>query len=50
MDNPQPNTCVQCDGELATYAVISNIVLPYCPNPACPNYGLVTVGKGGVES
>lgn len=53
--NPQPDTCVQCGGVLLLYEephpeLLQSIDLPYCPNPACPNYGLVTVGRSGVDN
>lgn len=52
---PQPDTCVQCGCELKYWnfdvnMLMDGIDLPVCPNPACPNYGLVTVGRSGVDN
>jgi hypothetical protein len=55
MDKHQPDTCVQCGEELALASLpelqtLEIVVLYYCPNPACPNYGLVAVGRNGVDN
>jgi hypothetical protein len=55
MTDVHPDTCVQCGCELKYWnfdidMLADGIDLPVCPNPACPNYGLVTVGRSGVDN
>jgi hypothetical protein len=45
----EPPHCVQCAKEMVYGCDIQKINIPVCSNPGCPNYGLLQIGREGMD-